>query len=109
MEKKLGRISYIHYGACGYQECMLGLRVTISGEGWGVGADMPGGWTTPVTDSTKWTHEDRIRELGENAWAIHQLLKDAKVESIDKLLGIPVECVFDGNKLNSWRILKEVL
>ena len=109
METKLGKIQYVHYGACGYQEAMLGLRVTLGGDGWGVRADKPGHWATTRSDSTNWTESDRIEALGKNAWEINQMLVDAKVDSVDKLLGIPVECIFDGNMLRSWRILKEVL
>lgn len=108
-EKKLGKITYIHFGACGYQEAMLGLRIQLGGDGWGVGTDKAGAWTTTISESTKWTHEDRIRGLGEMCWEVHQLLIDAKVESVDKLLNKPVECDFEGGLLKSWRILKEVL
>ena len=34
---------------------------------------------------------------------------DAKVNSIDKLKGIPVEVTFEDNMLKEWRILTEVL
>jgi hypothetical protein len=40
---------------------------------------------------------------------ISSLLKDAKVDSVDKLKGKPVEVTLDGNQLKSWRILTEVL
>jgi hypothetical protein len=108
-EKKLGKISKAEYGFCGYQDAMLGLNVTISGDGWGVGADKPGAWTTAITDSTQWTEDDRIKGLGKNGMEILKLLEDAKVQYVSKLIGIPVECTFDGNSLVSWRILKEVL
>lgn len=109
METKLGKIQDVEYGRCGYQEAMLGLRLSIGGDGWGVGADRPGAWTTKRTESTKWTEEDRIKGLGENAMFINQLLSDAKVEYVSQLKGIPVECKFEGNSLKDWRILKEVL
>jgi hypothetical protein len=40
---------------------------------------------------------------------LSKLLKDAKVRSVDKLKGIPVEAIFDGNVLKEWRVLTEVL
>jgi hypothetical protein len=40
---------------------------------------------------------------------VSKLLKEAKVNSVDKLKGIPVEVTFDGNILKDWRILTEVL
>lgn len=109
IEKKLGKIQDAQYGACGYQDAMIGIRITIVGEGWGVGADKPGAWGTDRSEFTKWTEEDRIKGLGENAMFINQLLKDAKVDSVEKLKGKPVECTFEGNSLREWRILKEVL
>ena len=109
MEVKLGKIQYVHYGFCGYQGAMLGLRVSLAGDGWGVGADKPGHWTTKISSTTAWTEADRIKGFGENANEILGLLRDAKVDSVDKLKDIPVECTFDGNMLKSWRILKEVL
>lgn len=106
---ELGKIQKIRYGKCGYQEAMLGLSITLGGEGWGVGADKPGAWTMERTSSTKWTEEDRIKGLGENAMFIFGLLQDAKVDFLDQLVGKPVQCTFNGNVLDSWRILKEVL
>lgn len=108
-ETKFGKIGRIHYGFCGYQNAMLGLSITIEGDGWGVGADKPGAWTTKRSPTANWTEEDRINSLGRNAMEICQLLHDAKVDSVEKLKGIPVEVIFDGMKLKSWRILKEVL
>jgi len=40
---------------------------------------------------------------------MENLKKDAKVNSIDKLKGIPVEVTFEDNMLKEWRILTEVL
>jgi hypothetical protein len=40
---------------------------------------------------------------------IDKILTDAKVDSVDKLKGKPVEVTFDGTTLKDWRILKEVL
>jgi hypothetical protein len=40
---------------------------------------------------------------------VSKLLKDAKVDAVQKLQGIPVEVTFDGNLLKEWRILTEVL
>lgn len=37
------------------------------------------------------------------------LLKDAKVSSVDRLVGKPIEATFDGQVLESWRILTEAI
>jgi hypothetical protein len=40
---------------------------------------------------------------------VSKLLRDAKVDSVEKLKGKPIEATFDGNTLKEWRILTEVL
>lgn len=111
MEKKLGKIESVKFGLGGYQEAMLGLSVTLSGEGWGVG-DFKGNWdaeTIKVSEYTKWTETDRDKGYSDTMRFLSKLLKEAKVSSVDKLKGIPVEVTFDGNLLKEWRILTEVL
>lgn len=109
MREQLGKIKEATFGECGYQECMIGLKVTIGGDGWGVGSDIVGGWTTKITERTQWTENDRLIAHGSMCAKVNELLKDAKVSSVDKLVGIPVKCFFDGNMLRKFEILKEVL
>lgn len=40
---------------------------------------------------------------------IKQYLEDAKVNKLSQLIGKPVEVIFKGSILHSWRILTEVL
>lgn len=111
MEKRLGKIESVKFGHGGYQECMLGLSVTLSGEGWGVG-DFKGEWDAEQikhTEHTKWSEADRDRNYSDTMRFLSKLLKQAKVNSVDKLKGIPVECTFDGMMLKEWRILTEVI
>ncbi len=111
MEKQLGKLSKVKFGLGGYQGVQFGLSVTIEGKGWGVG-DFKGGWdceNIKHTEHTKWTEEDRAKTHDELIRYISKLLKDAKVDSVDKLEGIPVEATMDGNMLKEWRILTEVL
>ena len=111
MEKKLGKIERVTFGHGGYQECMLGISVTLSSEGWGVG-DFKGGWDAELikhTEHCQWTEEDRTKGYDETMRFLSKLLKEAKVSSVDQLKGVPVECIFDGMMLKEWRILTEVL
>lgn len=111
METKLGKIESVKFGHGGYQECMLGISVTLSGESWGCG-DFKGGWDAEQikhTKHTQWSETDRDKNYSDTMRFISKLLKDAKVSSVDKLKGIPVEVKFDGNLLKEWRILTEVL
>lgn len=40
---------------------------------------------------------------------LKEILKDAKVETVDKLIGVPVEIEIDRSAFKDFRILKEVL
>ena len=111
MEKKLGKIESVKFGLGGYQGVMFGLSVTLSGQAWGVG-DFKGTWdceNIKVTEHTKWTEADRTKNHDELIRFVSKLLKEAKVDSVDKLKGTPVECTFDGNILKEWRVLTEVI
>lgn len=111
MEKKLGKIENISFGYGGYQDCMLGLSVTLSNGGWAV-QDFKGNWdaeSIKVTEYTQWTETDRDRDYSNLVRFISKLLKEAKVNNIEQLKGKPVEVTFDGNLLKEWRILTEVI
>ena len=111
MEKKLGKIESVRFGHGGYQDACLGLSVTLSGSGWGVN-DFKGTWDVEmikVSEYTKWDEKDRTKGYDETMRFLSKLLKEAKVSSVDKLKGVPVECSFEGTLLKEWRILTEVI
>jgi hypothetical protein len=111
MEKKLGKIESVSFGLGGYQGAMLGLHITLGNGSWGVG-DSRANWDAEQikwSEHTKWTEEDRDGWYAEIMRYVSSLLKDAKVDSVDKLKGKPIEATFDGNMLKEWRILTEVL
>lgn len=111
MEKKLGKIESVSFGLGGYQGAMLGLHVTLGDGSWGVG-DSKANWDSERikwTKNTQWTESERDVFYAEIMRYVSKLLKEAKVDSVDKLKGIPVEVTFDGNQLTEWRILTEVL
>ena len=109
MREQLGKIKSVKFGAVGYQECQFGLSLTLGGEGWGVCSDICGGWDTERSEYAKWSEEDRIKAHGEMCVKVSQLLKDAKVDDVSKLIGKPVKCYFQGLALERFEILKEVL
>jgi hypothetical protein len=111
MEKKLGKIQSVSFGHGGYQDACIGLSITLGNGSWAVG-DFKGAWDPEMikrSDNTQWTEEDRSKNIDESIRFISKLLKEAKVDSVDKLKVIPVEVTFDGNMLKEWRVLTEVL
>ena len=108
--KKIGKIQKAECGHGGYQDAMIGFSFDLGSDkdGWGVG-DFWGYWSIERSESTKWTENDRIKALGEVVMKFAELLEKAKVDSIDKLEGKPVEVIFDGQTLKNWRILEEAL
>ena len=111
MGKKLGKIQDVSFGLGGYQGAMIGIHVTLGNEGWSVG-DSRANWDVEqveCTENTQWKEEDRDGWYSEIMRYVSKLLKEAKVDSVDKLKGKPVEVTFEGNTLKEWRILTEVL
>ena len=108
MEKRIGKIQKISFGHGGYQDACLGVAVTLGSDGWGVG-DFKGTWSRKPDDRCQWTETDQTNIWGEMCRWIGGLLKDAKVDSLEKLAGKPVEVTLDGNCLKSWRILTEAI
>ena len=111
MEKRLGKIESVSFGLGGYQGAMLGIHFSLGTDGWGVN-DSRANWDAEQikwSEHSKWSEEDRDGWYAEIMRYVSKLLKDAKVDSVDKLKGKPVEVTFDGNTLKEWRILTEVL
>ncbi len=111
MEKKLGKIQSVSFGLGGYQGCMIGIHVSLEFEGSGV-CDSRCAWDAnkiKCDDHCKWTEDHRSRQYSEIMRYVSDLLEDAKVDSVDQLKGKPVEVIFEGNSLKSWRLLTEVI
>lgn len=108
--KQIGKIQKVSFGFGGYQEAMIGLSLTFGSdkESWGV-QTFHGAWGIDRSDYCKWTEEDRLKQLGETCMKLRDLMRDAKVQTVDDLEGVPVEVTFDGNMLKDYRILTEVL
>lgn len=110
MRTELGKIEHIKIGHGGYQDAMLGATFTLSGSGWGV-QSFEGFWngSIEVTEHTKWTEAQRIESYAKVLTLLDDLLTKAKKNDVQKLIGVPIEATFDGNTLQSWRILEEVI
>lgn len=111
IETKLGKISNVKFGHVGYQESGIGIQFALEGSGWGV-IDSKSFWDPNIIKwdkNSKWSESDSDKAFSDIVRYISHLLKEAKVDDISRLKGIPVECTFAENTLRSWRILTEVL
>jgi len=109
-QKKLMKIESIKLGYGGYQDAMFGLTVVFAGQDCGC-TDFNGFWsqTTKCTDNSKWDEIDRSSQFDVVMRQIDQLLINAKKRSLNDLINVPVEVVFLDSRLESWRILTEVI
>jgi len=110
-KKEFGKIKSVHFGHCGYQEAMIGIWFELGSEGWGVITDKCT-WDPNLIEhkeNCEWTEKDRDEAFAEIMRYISDLLYKAKVDSVDKLQGMPVEVTFVHRTLSEWRILTEVL
>ena len=107
MEKRLGKIRSVRLGAGGYDDAMFGFSFELGGDGWGVG-DFWGTWSFR-SEGAKWSIDDQNKAFLDSLLKVKALLKDANKIELTQLSGVPIEVIFDGNRLSSWRILTEVV
>lgn len=104
--KQLGRIKTVFFGL---QDGRAGVWFELGGDGWGT-MDGAHWWLSGARSiGSIWTEEDRNAARIQAVERIEALIKQAKVDELGKLIGIPVEVTFNGNTLKEWRILTEVL
>ncbi len=114
MHKQLGKITSVHFGKGGYQDCQFGLFINLEFIGSGCCAQIVSGWdaaSMPRSEYAKWTEEDRSKGHDELCRKVSQLIKDAQVDHVQQLINKPVEATFDSpfGQLTDWRILTEVI
>lgn len=109
-DERIGKIQAARFGHGGYQDAMIGVSWTLGSdkESWGVG-DFWGACAIKRSDGAKWSEGDRIVQLGEAVMRLNKVLQDAKRQTIDQLVGVPVEVTFEGMVLKSWRVLTEAI
>lgn len=110
MEKRIGKIKKASFGHGGYQDACIGVSFDLGSDKdlWGVG-DFWGAWATTRSDYCKWTEADRLTQLGEAVMRLNATMRDANVDRVERLAGVPIEVTFDGNTLKEWRVLTEVI
>lgn len=109
-EVLLGKIRRAEFGYGGYDDAMFGASFDFDLNGIGIG-DFWGFWpmTMARSEHTKWSDAQREHHFLDMQCRIEKTLADAKVKHFDQLVGIPVEVTIEGNRLQSWRVLTEVL
>jgi hypothetical protein len=105
---EIGWIEHAHFGSGGYQDAQFGLSLTFSGDGWGCGT-FEGFWASKPSEYAKWSNEDRRNSFADTVEKLIKILEDARVKSVEKLAGAPVELTFEGNTLKDWRVLTEAI
>lgn len=106
----LGKIQEVKLGSGGYQDAMFGVTFVLGSDGWGV-HDFWGAWDS-YSPSAKYSKADWDKSHAEAYMKLQKLMKEAKVDDLNKLKGKPIRAYFDsamGGKLLKWEILKEVL
>lgn len=103
--KELGKISAVSFGRNSDRPFLFGLELTFSGKGWGTFTML----NANMSDTCKWSEDERNAAFFEICKRINKLLEDANVDSVDELVGIPVEVTFENKTLSDFRILTEVL
>lgn len=106
MKEEIGKIKSVRYGMGGYQDACFGFSFELGGKAWGV-SDFWGTWARKPDKHTKWTVADQDREFLSSSRKVLSLLQRSGRPSIDRLVGVPVRCVFDGNTLKSWDIIED--
>jgi Zn-finger protein len=98
-KKVLGKIEDCYFGFC---EFYFGLWLTLSGEWGGVIANYH---FIPTHDNELEKNERCVKMINN----VIKIMKDAKVDSIQKLIGKPVEVELENDSIVNFRILTEVL
>jgi hypothetical protein len=105
---ELGKISYAEFGSTGDMCFLFGLQLMFKFPNGGVGDG--GLHTVNMSETCDYgLAQSRAEECDKVMAFTYNLLKQAKVEKVSKLVGIPVEVEFDGNTFKSFRVLEEVL
>jgi hypothetical protein len=104
VKKELGKICAVRLGDGGYQDAAFGVSFDLGGYG-----DFWGFWRGEPRPGSEWDAATQAQRYGEAMQRLSNLMKDAKVTDMNKLVGKPIEVTSDSMVLQSWRILTEVL
>lgn len=107
-ERVLGKIDFADYGLYPERPFLFGLQLGFKMQGCGI---FDGGkYTVNISDKCQWREDiDRLKAITMSVDKINNILKDAGVNYVSELVGIPVEITIENNTFKDFRILTEVL
>ena len=107
MQKYLGKIEEVYFGLDRDYPFLFGLELTFKFDnGCFVTSTMD---VVNIGETCKWTTEERSKAITKCIDQVVKVMKDANVNEIMKLKGKPVELTIEGNTLQDYRILTEVI
>ena len=109
MKTEYGKIEKVTIGAGGYHGAMFGVTIVLTFRGGGTSCvDFLGNWTTYPSHAEY--PEAQFEAVPAETWAwLRSLMREAKAENLNQLVGKPVVAEFEILKMESWRIFTEVL
>lgn len=102
--KQLGKILKWETG---FHDYGFGVVYTLGGESWGVSSSQI--FAAKYEDRFRYSREEWEQNVIQYALFERDTLLSAKKQRVEQLVGTPVEVIFEGNLLKSWRVLTEVL
>ena len=103
--KELGKITKASFGKLYDRPNIFGLFLEFGGQSWGIGD----GGRYAFNIEYKGADGERNVAALKVADTVKDILDEAKVSTVDQLIGIPVEVTTEGNMFKSFRVLTEVL
>ena len=107
VEKLLGKISSAEYGTVRDYPFLIGLQLTFSMNGCGVGDG--GRYTVNMSKDCIWHDRNKYETVTKTVEDVYKLLGEAKVNYVSQLINKPVEVTIENNAFKDFRILTEVL
>ena len=106
--KILGKITKAEYGMVRDYPFLFGLQLYFNlGDGTSIGCGSR--YTINISKECRWEESERKDAIVKAVEEINKILKDAKVDYVSELKGMPVEVEIEKNTFKDFRILTEVL
>jgi len=105
--KLLGKITSAEFGQLRDRPFLFGIQLGFSFDGAGIGDGCK--YMVNISDSCRWTREEKLDAIEKSINHLNQILDDAKVNYVSRLKGKPVEVEIVDGTFKDFRILTEVI